>query len=107
MWKNNKKCCLDMRIALNNLNINKSYEELFKENRRYYKCLENENVWSFREKNSEELVIVLVDEERKVFIKDNVNCIDKKLQKDIVEKLKIIGYKEIDENNLTYNLRNI
>lgn len=63
----------------------------------YYACTElhdnNTHLWSIREDTAEQLVIVLIDENKKNFIIDNVDFVDRETQTYITKKL--------GENNYT------
>ena len=62
----------------------------------YYACDElqdrNTYLWSFREDTDESLMLVLVDENAKKFIKENTGLVDEDLQDEIASRLIQQGY---------------
>ena len=61
-------------------------------NKKYFKCAETDNVWSYRENTSEQLIITLVDEEEKCFVFPNSDYADTLLQMELGLELAKQGY---------------
>lgn len=60
--------------------------------KKYYKCFEFKNIWSYRENTNEQLIIVLIDKKEKCFIFPNYEYIDTLLQMELGLKLAKKGY---------------